>query len=122
VRIEDDGLVIANVHDSEQRPQKLESDAVVLCTGRRPNDALFRELKPELQSGALQANGISALYRIGDCDAPRTIADCVFDGHRLAREIDSDDPNTPLPFVRERSWATVPAQGDLADLTSGAIG
>ena len=122
LRIEEDGLVIANAYDSEQRPQKLESDAVVLCTGRRPNDALFRELKPELQTGALQANGINALYRVGDCDAPRTIADCIFDGHRLAREIDSDDPSTPLPFVRERSWATVSAQGDLADLASGAVG
>jgi dimethylamine/trimethylamine dehydrogenase len=114
--------VIANVHDSELRPQTLESDAVVLCTGRRPNDALFHELKAEFRSGALRANGIDALYRVGDCDAPRTIADCVFDGHRLAREIDSEDPSTPLPFLRERSWATVTAQGDLADLASEAVG
>ena len=30
------------------------------------------------------------------------IAQAVFSGHRLAREIDSDDPSTPLPFIRER--------------------
>ncbi len=30
------------------------------------------------------------------------IAQSVFSGHRLAREIDSDDPATPLPFIRER--------------------
>jgi dimethylamine/trimethylamine dehydrogenase len=51
---------------------------------------------------ALRADGIQALYRIGDCVAPRLIADCVFDGHRLAREIDSDDPATPKPYLRER--------------------
>jgi dimethylamine/trimethylamine dehydrogenase len=34
--------------------------------------------------------------------APRLVADCVFDGHRLAREIDSDNPEVPLPFKRER--------------------
>jgi dimethylamine/trimethylamine dehydrogenase len=33
--------------------------------------------------------------------APRLIAECVFDGHRLAREIDSPDPAMPLPFLRE---------------------
>ena len=32
---------------------------------------------------------------------PRLIADAVFEGHRLAREIDTDDPATPLPFIRE---------------------
>ena len=35
--------------------------------------------------------------------APRLIADCVFSGHRLAREIDSDNPEIPLPFKRERA-------------------
>ncbi|MBA3788021.1 MAG: hypothetical protein H0X21_04925 [Actinobacteria bacterium] len=45
---------------------------------------------------------MSALYRIGDCEAPRLTADAVFSGHRLAREIDSPDPSIPLPFKRER--------------------
>ena len=31
------------------------------------------------------------------------IADCVFDGHRLAREIDSENPEVPKPFIRERA-------------------
>jgi dimethylamine/trimethylamine dehydrogenase len=42
------------------------------------------------------------VYAIGDCVAPRLTADCVFDGHRLAREIDSADPRRPLPYARER--------------------
>ena len=29
------------------------------------------------------------------------VADCVFDGHRLAREIDSADPSQMAPFIRE---------------------
>ena len=39
-----------------------------------------------------RAEGIEALYRIGDCVAPRIIAEAIFDGHRLAREIDSENP------------------------------
>jgi dimethylamine/trimethylamine dehydrogenase len=116
VRIEDDGVVVANSFDAEGRERKLEGDAVVLCTGRRSSDALFMELKNDLGISALEANGITGLYRIGDCEAPRTIADCIFDGHRLGREIDSDDPSTPLPFVRERSWVTASPTGDLANL------
>ena len=49
----------------------------------------------------LEQEEIEAVYRIGDCVAPRLIAECVFDGHRLAREIDSPDPRMPLPFLRE---------------------
>jgi dimethylamine/trimethylamine dehydrogenase len=32
---------------------------------------------------------------------PRAIADVIFDGHRLGREIDSPDPSRPLDFIRE---------------------
>ena len=51
---------------------------------------------------ALEANGVESVYMIGDAAAPRMIVDCIFDGHRLAREIDSADPAVPLPFIRER--------------------
>jgi dimethylamine/trimethylamine dehydrogenase len=89
----------------------------VLVTQRRSNEALFRELKDSIGLDALKAEGVEALYRIGDCEAPRLIADAIFSGHRLAREIDSDDPAVPLPFKRERR---VPGedelQRDLAEL------
>jgi dimethylamine/trimethylamine dehydrogenase len=39
---------------------------------------------------------------VGDCIAPRQIAEVVFDGHRLAREIDEPDPHVPKPYLRER--------------------
>ncbi len=80
-------------------PVEWRADAVVLVTQRQPQDALYHELKSDPER--LEREGIEALHRIGDCLAPRTIAENVFDGHRLAREIDSHDPSTPLPYIRE---------------------
>jgi dimethylamine/trimethylamine dehydrogenase len=79
---------------------ELEADAVVLVTQRLSNEDLFLELARD--EDGLRAEGVEALYRIGDCVAPRLIAEVVFDGHRLGREIDSEDPSVPLPFLRER--------------------
>jgi dimethylamine/trimethylamine dehydrogenase len=86
--------------DEYGEPLELEADAFVLVTQRLSNEALYLELAQD--PDALRAEGIEALYRIGDCVAPRIIAEAAFDGHRLAREIDSDDPATPLPYTRER--------------------
>jgi dimethylamine/trimethylamine dehydrogenase len=80
-------------------PVLWEADAVVLVTQREPRDALYHELRGDPQR--LEREGIEAVYRIGDCLAPRTIAENIFDGHRLAREIDTADPATPLPYIRE---------------------
>ena len=86
--------------DEFGEPAELETDAVVLVTQRLSNEALYLELAQDLDG--LRGEGIEALYRIGDCVAPRIIAEASFDGHRLAREIDADDPATPLPYTRER--------------------
>jgi dimethylamine/trimethylamine dehydrogenase len=90
------------VYDTQGEMRTWHADAVVLCTHRIPNDALYRALKDEIGMDALSAEGVLGVYRIGDCEAPRLVADCVFDGHRLAREIDSDNPAEPLPYIRER--------------------
>jgi dimethylamine/trimethylamine dehydrogenase len=82
---------------------ELETDAIVLVTQRLSNESLYLELKEE--PDALAEAAIEGLYRVGDCVAPQLIADAIFDGHRLAREIDSDDPARPLPWVRERPLA-----------------
>ncbi len=50
----------------------------------------------------MSSKGLAGLYRVGDCVAPRLIAEAVFDGHRLAREIESPDPEVALPYLRER--------------------
>jgi dimethylamine/trimethylamine dehydrogenase len=76
------------------------TDAVVLVTQRIPNNELYRALAAE--PARLAEAGIDELYRVGDCIAPRPqVADAIFDGHRLAREIDSEDPSTPRPWIRE---------------------
>lgn len=81
-------------------PIELEADSLVLTTQRLSDDSLYRELKSD--RAALKAEGIEGLFRIGDCVMPRmALADTIFDAHRLAREIDSDDPATPKPYVRE---------------------
>jgi dimethylamine/trimethylamine dehydrogenase len=86
--------------DEFGEPYELEADAVVLVTQRLSDDGLYRELKAE--DDTLVNEGIEALYRIGDCVSPRIIAEAIFDGHRLAREIDAENPAIPLPYKRER--------------------
>jgi dimethylamine/trimethylamine dehydrogenase len=83
-------------------PLQWDVDAVVLTTQRVASSRLYRELTGD--PAALERNGIRGVYRVGDCHAPRQqVADAIFDGHRLAREIDSDDPGRPLPWKRERA-------------------
>jgi dimethylamine/trimethylamine dehydrogenase len=101
-RIEAGGVMC---EDAFGAPVELEADAVVLVTQRVSNDALYHELRSD--EARLAAEGIEAVYRIGDCVAPQLIADAIFDGHRLAREIDSENPAVPLPYVRERPVTTL---------------
>ena len=75
-------------------------DGVVLVTMQVSNDVLHAELTAD--RAALAAAGIS-LYRIGDALAPRLISEAVFDGHRLAMEIDGPDPAVPAAYRRERA-------------------
>jgi dimethylamine/trimethylamine dehydrogenase len=79
---------------------ELEADAVVVVTSRVSDEELYLELKGDGET--LSGNGVEALYRIGDCVAPRLIAEAVYEGHRLGREIDAEDPAVPLPYKRER--------------------
>jgi dimethylamine/trimethylamine dehydrogenase len=111
-KIEAGGVTAEHVYDADGHAHTFEADAVVLVSQRRSNEALYRELKDVVGREALAAEGVDALYRIGDCEAPRLIADAVFSGHRLAREIDSPNPEVPLPFKRERR---VPDSDELED-------
>ena len=87
--------------DEFEEPWSLEADGIVLVTQQVSDDALYRELIGD--PAALATSGIEAVYRIGDCVAPRMISEAIFDGHRLAREIDGEDPSVALPFDRERN-------------------
>jgi dimethylamine/trimethylamine dehydrogenase len=85
---------------------QFEVDSVVLCSARISNDELYRDLKANREQW--ESEGIESVYVIGDASAPRMIVDSIFDGHRLAREIDSPNPAMPLPFIRERRlWGDV---------------
>jgi dimethylamine/trimethylamine dehydrogenase len=101
-QIEEGKLTSVHVFDEDAHEHSWDADAVVLVTQRRSEEKLFRSLKDDIGLEKLGAEGITGLYRIGDCEAPRLIADAVFSGHRLAREIDSENPAIPLPFKRER--------------------
>ena len=79
---------------------------MVLVTQQASDDALYRELTGD--DAALARAGIQAVYLIGDAVAPRMISEAVFDGHRLAREIDRPDPAQPAPYRREPPDLTPP--------------
>ena len=86
----------------------------VLVTQQRSEDSLYRDLVAD--PDALREAGISAVHAIGDAVAPRMPSEAVFDGHRLAREIESGDPMVPRPWLRERP----PAPGPLSEQHVGA--
>lgn len=80
-------------------PWRLEVDDIVLVTHQVPVDGLYRELQAD--QAALDEAGISQLFLIGDAQSPRWISEAVFDGHRLAREIDLPHPEFPAPVLRD---------------------
>jgi dimethylamine/trimethylamine dehydrogenase len=82
-------------------PVELEAEGLVLVTQRVSVDRLFDEVSAALS----QANepGVRPLYRIGDCVTPRLLADAIFDGHRLGREIDAETPARQKSYLREEA-------------------
>ena len=70
---------------------------IVMVSGRRPNDGLYRDLR-----AAEGPEGLPfTLTRIGDCNGPAIIAAAVYAGHRYAQELDSDiDHDMPLRHDR----------------------
>ena len=74
-------------------------DALVLVTARIPNTSLESEL--EKVRNSWDEAGLKSVTRIGDANAPSTIAAAVYSGHRYARELDEElDPDI-VPFNRE---------------------
>jgi dimethylamine/trimethylamine dehydrogenase len=97
VRIESSSYVAAIGRDAVElgcrftgRRRELECSSVVLVTSRLANDELYQALA-----------GRPGVEAIGDCLAPGTIAKCVRDGHRYAREMDEAGRGTDT-FRRER--------------------
>lgn len=91
--------------DENKTHRWLEFDSLVLVTGRKSDNKLYQELKARESEWA--ENDIKGVYLIGDAEAPRYIADATFTGHRVAREIESENPQFPLPYKRETiAWGT----------------
>jgi dimethylamine/trimethylamine dehydrogenase len=79
------------------RRTTVDCNAVVMVTSRRPNDALFHDLKAR----DWQSAGIASLKLIGDAAAPGPIAWATYAGRRYAEELDSPDRGDALSFRRE---------------------
>ncbi|HBJ86452.1 MAG TPA: NADH:flavin oxidoreductase [Verrucomicrobiales bacterium] len=75
------------------RRKEVPCGTLVLVTGRLPNAALHQDMLPH-------AGALATLRAIGDCHAPGLIADAVYSGHRLARELGEDAAS--LVLRRER--------------------
>jgi dimethylamine/trimethylamine dehydrogenase len=105
--IRPDGVTLTDTWTDGEKVS-LEVGATVLVTQRKSHDSLYRELKA---SDGLGDAGITGVFQIGDCVSPTMIADAIFSGHRLAREIDSDDPAQPLPINRERGVPAAATSG-----------
>lgn len=65
------------IADSSGKESFLPADTVILATGFRANDQLYR---------FLDARGYE-VYRIGDCQAPRKIIDAVRDGYTIGKDL-----------------------------------
>jgi len=95
-----DGTTV-RVEDDFGDVGRLAAGGLVLVTQQASDDDLFRRLVAD--PVALADAGISGLHRVGDAVAPRMTSEAVFDAHRLARELDAEDPSVPRPFLRERT-------------------
>ena len=97
-----EGVWAHYAYASPEDEQLFAADSVVLVTQRSSDTSMYRALM-DYGPERLAEEDVEGVYRIGDCVAPRIMAEVVFDGHRLAREIDSPDPSMPLPYLRERA-------------------
>ena len=93
-----DGTVLGETEFGD--PWSLRADGVVLVTQQRSEQTLYHELTAD--PGALAAAGVRAVHLVGDAVAPRMPSEAVFDGHRLARGIESADPMATVAYLRER--------------------
>ena len=76
VAVEGSTVVVANVYTGEER--RIEGvDTVVLSTGARSTDALYRALRGR----------VPELHAVGDCVAPRGVHHALLEGTRVARRL-----------------------------------
>jgi len=94
-KIGPDTMELACVYSGLVR--SVDAASVVMVTSRLPNDALFHALMAQEQ--AFADAGLQGVKRIGDCYGPSIIAAAVYEGHRFARELDTEPAD--IPYRRE---------------------
>lgn len=72
--ITDKGLTLTT---TQKERRTIEADTIVLAVGATPNNRLAQELQGK----------VPEVYQAGDAMEPRQIADAVYDGWRIAREL-----------------------------------
>lgn len=95
--VHDDGVSLQCVYTGVQTLCAAES--VVLVTARIPRDALYQDLVG--RGGDCLDSGLQSVRRIGDADAPSTIAAAVYAGHKLARQFEFTVGDAALQIRRE---------------------
>lgn len=91
---------VARLESEFEPSMDIPVETLVVVSRRTSTNDLYLQLAADPDQ--LKDAGIESVFQIGDCVAPRVLADAIFDGHRLAREIDSADPAVPRPHRRER--------------------
>ena len=83
-----------------EKPGVVAASAVVMVTSRQPDNQLYLGLTEDPER--LADSGIASVTAIGDCLCPSTIASAVYEGHRVAREMDAPPHDPDMPFRREQ--------------------
>ena len=71
----------------------------MLVTARIPRDDLYQDLVG--RGDDWSDCGLKSVRRIGDADAPSTIAAAVYSGHKLARQFELTVDDSALAIRRE---------------------
>jgi hypothetical protein len=102
-RIEAGAAVLYDMHTGEERREAV--DAVVLCTGREPQDGLARALEGR----------VTQLFTIGDALAARPLAAASYEGQKFARLIGEDGAPRSISeaFFRADDPAVTPFPADV---------
>jgi dimethylamine/trimethylamine dehydrogenase len=107
-RIDDGAIILYDIHTGEERRES--ADAVVLVTGRVPQDTLVRELEGQ----------VAQLFTIGDALAARPLAAATYEGQKFARLI--GEPSAPSSicdaFFRPDDPALTPFPADVPRRTA----
>ena len=84
----------AEIESNLRQERELGFDSIVMVTSRIADDSLYQALLPS-------EDRFASLRAIGDCLAPSTVAQAVYDGHAAARYLQAGhDEYAPL-FVRD---------------------